>query len=70
MGGREVLYLCRRHHRLQTHARGWHFTMSDDGLLTVTTPSGITRTTRPPGQIDHAIAVATAYDPADDPPPF
>jgi len=62
--------LCRRHHRLKTHACSWRFTMSDDGLLTVTTPSGITRTTRPPGQIDHAIAVATAYDPADDPPPF
>jgi hypothetical protein len=23
--------------------------MSDDGTLTVTTPSGVTRTTRPPG---------------------
>jgi hypothetical protein len=23
--------------------------MSDDGVLTVTTPSGVTRTTRPPG---------------------
>jgi hypothetical protein len=79
VGGREVLHLCRRHHRLKTHARGWRFTMSDDGLLTVTTPSGITRTTRPPGQIDHTITQAAAahaasrppdYDPTDDPPPF
>jgi hypothetical protein len=66
--------LCRRHHRLKTHARGWHFQMSDDGVLSVTTPTGITRTTRPPGQIDHAIAVAYPTEPPDDdpddPPPF
>ncbi|MGY1815175.1 DUF222 domain-containing protein [Blastococcus sp. SYSU D00820] len=41
--------LCRRHHRLKTHARGWRFNMSPDGEITVTTPSGITRVTRPPG---------------------
>jgi hypothetical protein len=41
--------LCRRHHRLKTHARGWRFTMTADGVLSVTTPSGVTRTTRPPG---------------------
>jgi hypothetical protein len=41
--------LCRRHHRLKTHAVGWRFAMRDDGTLTVTTPSGVTRTTRPPG---------------------
>ncbi|MGY1811729.1 DUF222 domain-containing protein [Blastococcus sp. SYSU D00820] len=41
--------LCRRHHRLKTHARGWSFSMTPDGHLTVTTPSGITRITRPPG---------------------
>ncbi|NEM04413.1 HNH endonuclease, partial [Geodermatophilus normandii] len=39
--------LCRSHHRLKTFARSWRFTMSPDGVLTVTTPSGITRTTRP-----------------------
>jgi hypothetical protein len=39
--------LCRSHHRLKTHARGWHFAMDPDGTLHVTTPSGITRTTRP-----------------------
>ncbi|WP_156036143.1 HNH endonuclease signature motif containing protein, partial [Blastococcus sp. URHD0036] len=41
--------LCRSHHRLKTFAPGWRFEMSDDGVLTVTTPSGVTRTTRPPG---------------------
>ncbi|SEO46633.1 HNH endonuclease signature motif containing protein [Trujillonella endophytica] len=41
--------LCRSHHRLKTFARGWHFQMSPDGVLTLTTPTGITRTTRPPG---------------------
>jgi hypothetical protein len=59
--------LCRRHHRLKTQARGWSFTMSDDGVLTVTTPSGVTRITRPPG-------MPPPDDPppgsADDPPPF
>ncbi len=41
--------LCRSHHRLKTFARGWRFTMDPDGTLHVTTPSGTTRTTRPPG---------------------
>jgi hypothetical protein len=41
--------LCRSHHRLKTRHNNWHFRMDDDGVLTVTTPSGITRTTRPPG---------------------
>ena len=41
--------LCRRHHRLKTHAPGWRFTMTADGTLTVPTPSGVRRTTRPPG---------------------
>ena len=41
--------LCRSHHRLKTFAPGWRFAMDDDGTLHVTTPSGVTRTTRPPG---------------------
>jgi hypothetical protein len=56
--------LCRRHHRLETHARSWRFTMRDDGVLTVTTPFGVTRATRPPGLYHRA-------PPADDDaPPF
>jgi hypothetical protein len=53
--------VCRRHHRLKTFAPGWTFTMDDDGVLTVTTPTGVTRMTRPPG---------LHPDPGDDPPPF
>ncbi|WP_218938503.1 HNH endonuclease signature motif containing protein, partial [Modestobacter altitudinis] len=67
--------LCRRHHRLKTHAPGWRFTMTDDGVLTVTTPSGVTRTTRPPGlRLPDEYLLAPVGgpppDPADDPPPF
>jgi len=41
--------LCRRHHRIKTFARGWSFTLRGDGRLVVRTPSGVSRTTRPPG---------------------
>jgi hypothetical protein len=68
---RNLCCLCRRHHRLKTDAPGWLFAMTSDGLLTVTTPSGVTRLTRPPD------LAAAAYDaavgpapPEDDPPPF
>ncbi|WP_460683072.1 HNH endonuclease signature motif containing protein [Modestobacter lapidis] len=66
--------LCRRHHRLKTHAPGWRFTMTPDGILSVTTPSGVTRTTRPPGHRlpDDLVLIRTGGPPAadDDPPPF
>ncbi|MEX5721598.1 DUF222 domain-containing protein [Geodermatophilus maliterrae] len=45
----DLCCLCRSHHRLKTFAPGWRFAMTVDGVLHVTTPSGITRTTRPPG---------------------
>jgi hypothetical protein len=41
--------LCRLHHRLKTHAPGWNFYLDADGALLVTTPSGVTRVSRPPG---------------------
>ena len=41
--------LCRRHHRLKTHSSGWSFHLDADGALLVTTPSGVTRISRPPG---------------------
>jgi hypothetical protein len=41
--------LCRRHHRIKTFARGWHFELLPDGRLIVRTPSGVYRTTAPPG---------------------
>ncbi|MGY1642991.1 DUF222 domain-containing protein [Geodermatophilus sp. SYSU D00703] len=72
--------LCRSHHRLKTFARGWHFAMTDDGVLHVTTPSGVTRATRPPGLRPPAPEPPAAdegspqappsFDPDDDPPPF
>ena len=70
--------LCRSHHRLKTFGPGWSFRMDPDGVLHVTTPSGITRTTRPPGlgqpeppgaAPDVDIGPASA-PPDDDPPPF
>ena len=57
--------LCRSHHRLKTFARGWTFRMEPDGTLRVTSPSGVTRTTRPPG-----LRPPERADPDDDPPPF
>jgi hypothetical protein len=51
--------LCRRHHRIKTFARGWHFELLPDGRLIVRTPSGVSRETRPPGW---------CYDPEPDPP--
>jgi hypothetical protein len=51
--------LCRRHHRIKTFARSWSFTLLPDGRLVVRTPSGVSRTTRPPGW---------HHDPEPDPP--
>ncbi|SDF09055.1 protein of unknown function [Blastococcus aurantiacus] len=64
--------LCRRHHRLKTHARGWRYAMTTDGVLSVTTPSGVTRMTRPPGWRAHAdeLAHRVATPTLDDSPPF
>ena len=68
--------LCRRHHRLKTHASGWRFELARDGTLSVTTPTGVTRTTRPPGLDllrDHLRAQtgrSPGPPPDDDPPPF
>jgi hypothetical protein len=67
--------LCRRHHRLKTHARGWRYVMTSDGILTVTTPSGVPRVSRPPGMStgeDPVLRVTSERrsrsDP--DPPPY
>ena len=63
--------LCRRHHRLKTHAPGWRYVMTPGGVLTITTPSGVTRVSRPPGMTadDRSVLrVSAERDP--DPPPF
>ncbi len=65
--------LCRRHHRLKTHADGWTHTLDDDGVLTVITPSGVTRISRPPGWRVLREPPGPPPPPAslaDDPPPF
>jgi hypothetical protein len=64
--------LCRRHHRLKTFAPGWRFVLTPDGRLDVTTPSGITRTTRPPGLRDRIEQPALPAPPLppEEPPPF
>ncbi len=62
---------CRSHHRLKTFARGWRFRMDPDGTLHVTTPSGITRSTRPPGLHGQRALPSPRPSPVDDdPPPF
>ncbi|WP_448628461.1 DUF222 domain-containing protein [Geodermatophilus sp. URMC 64] len=61
--------LCRTHHRLKTLFRGWLFVMEPDGTLHVTTPSGVTRTTRP-WAMRRRPPPPPPPDPADDPPPF
>ena len=67
--------LCRRHHRLKTHARGWRYVMTPDGVLGITTPSGVTRGTRPPGMVPDenvVLRVSAERRPLSDvdPPPF
>ena len=64
--------LCRHHHRLKTHAGGWRFVLLAHGVLRVTTPGGITRTTRPPGLRDRIEqrALPAPPPPPEEPPPF
>ncbi|MCU1671539.1 MAG: endonuclease [Blastococcus sp.] len=61
--------LCRRHHRLKTHAQGWRFLLTPHGVGGVTTPSGITRSTRPPGLRDLTQLPALPAPPGPPPPP-
>jgi hypothetical protein len=70
--------LCRRHHRLKTHAPGWQLSISPDGDATWTTPTGTRITTapadhRPPTLPDppQQAPPPAAEPPSDpDPPPF
>ncbi|MGA7688062.1 MAG: hypothetical protein WCA29_02390, partial [Jiangellales bacterium] len=57
--------LCRRHHRLKTHAPHWHTQLDQNGRLIWTTPTGRVLTTDPH---DHRPDAATDTDA--DPPPF
>ncbi|MGY2065771.1 DUF222 domain-containing protein [Blastococcus sp. SYSU DS0619] len=64
--------LCRRHHRLKTFAPGWTHTIGDDGVLTVRTPTGVTRMSRPPGfrVLSESPGPPSPRPDPDDPPPF
>jgi hypothetical protein len=68
--------LCRRHHRLKTHAPDWHLHLTPDGDATWTTPTGTQTTTaprdhRPPDLPQAADPPANPSPPDDpDPPPF
>jgi hypothetical protein len=57
--------LCRRHHRLKTHAPGWTYRMRPDGVLQVTTPAA------PPTPPDHPACTSptTSSSPPSAPPP-
>lgn len=63
--------LCRRHHRLKTHAPGWSLSIAANGTTSWTTPTGRTITTAP---ADHRPTVEPADTqqvvPEDDIPPF
>ncbi|HYO35136.1 MAG TPA: HNH endonuclease, partial [Geodermatophilus sp.] len=39
---------CTSHHRGKHQAPGWTHRLTPDGMLTVTTPTGLTATTTPP----------------------
>jgi hypothetical protein len=64
--------LCRRHHRLKTHAPGWHLSIDPEGDATWTTPTGTRHTTQPadhrPPDLPGDPGMATPAEP--DSPPF
>lgn len=68
-GCENLCCLCRTHHRLKTFARGWRFQLLPDATLSVTTPSGITRTDRPPGLRDPHVQPALPAPPPEPPEP-
>ncbi|SDF69918.1 HNH endonuclease signature motif containing protein [Klenkia brasiliensis] len=70
---RNLVLLCRRHHRLKTFAPGWRFALDPDGTLHVTTPGGSTLVTQPPGEgdvLDLGHPPPPPHDPVADPAPF
>jgi hypothetical protein len=60
--------LCRRHHRLKTHAPGWQVTVGENGDLTWTTPAGVTTTTQPHDYRPPLVGQRTGPDEPDPPP--
>jgi hypothetical protein len=39
---------CTSHHRGKHQAPGWQYDLAADGMLTITTPTGLVATTTPP----------------------
>ena len=66
---RNLVGYCTRHHRGKHQAPGWTHHLHPDGRLTVTTPTGLTVTTEPPGHVT-AAAGSEGAGASDDPPPF
>ncbi len=62
--------LCRRHHRLKTHAPGWSLRMHEDGTASWTTPTGRSLTTDPADYAEPAASCDAPTDPEADVPPF
>ncbi len=60
--------LCRRHHRLKTHAPGWHVGIDTDGAVTWTTPTGRRVTTQPHDYRPHPLHAPPLVPPASGPP--
>ncbi|MBB1029952.1 DUF222 domain-containing protein [Dietzia sp. SLG310A2-38A2] len=63
---RNLMCLCRRHHRFKTFS-DWIYDLQPDGTLTVITPDGATMTTRPSGPLgayrrEHARNESRAWD--------
>ena len=54
--------LCRRHHRLKTHAPGWGLAACPDGSIRWTTPTGRTVTTTPGDYSPVEVDVASEAD--------
>ncbi|MPQ98512.1 DUF222 domain-containing protein [Modestobacter sp. I12A-02628] len=61
---------CTRDHRGKHQAPGWQHELHADGRLTVTTPTGLTTTTRPPGYVDAPPGPGTPPGAHTDTPPF
>ncbi|MGB9375118.1 MAG: HNH endonuclease signature motif containing protein, partial [Jiangellales bacterium] len=57
--------LCRRHHRLKTHAPHWHTKLDQNGRLVWTTPTGRVLATDP-----HDHRPDSPPEPEPGPPPF
>ena len=45
-----LILVCRRHHK-RLHQPGWHAKLLPDNTLEITDPTGLVRSTRPPGQL-------------------